>query len=351
MSASRGLVHAKAGLNAAGKWLDQDRCDVCALIRSGRPHLFEASYLFDVDAIRRAFPPGTEPPTLLIDFAAWLEGRPWGSVGCFDLDGRFSDHAPIFDGSPLRAKFGLFMRLPDGSLVGYWHGVPGGVAPPIVLVESEGQYETLAPSLESFLAKLALKQFVGDLTPHADEDDAREELAAWLRERLGEADLQRLTEQPITSPDFRAWAYAWSAERDAFWSNHPIMAELSGHLLAYRPTGTNPWDNTHFRVAIAGRQCEIRGLQAGPQLAEEAKAVEAVLRRLREEMWRAQPELGLWFWMSFGLHADGRIMPNFDYDTRPTFAGAPVDISEAKADLTRAPRPDRWVPAWLAERM
>jgi hypothetical protein len=248
------------------------------------------------------------------------------------------------------------MRLPDGSLVGYWHGVPGGGAPPIVLVESEGQYETLAPSMESFLAKLALKQFVGDLTPDEDEDDATEALAAWLRERLGEADLQKLTEQPVSSPDFRTWVEAWSAEREAFWSNHATMAELSGHLLGYRPKGTNPWDSTHFRVAIAGRQCEIRGLHAGPQLAEEAKAVEAVLRRLRDEMWRAQPELGLWFSMSFGLHADGRIMPNFDYDTRPTFDGAPVDISEADiseamADLTRAPRPIRWVPAWLKEQM
>ena len=316
----------------------------------------ENSYLVDVDAIRRAFPPGTEPPTLLMDFAGWLAARPWGSVGRFDLDGRFSDHAPIFDGSPLRAKFALFMRLPDGSLVGYWHGVPGGGDPPIVLVESEGQYETLAPSLESFLAKLALKQFVGDLTPDQDEDDATEALAAWLRDRLGGADLRKLTEQPVLSPDFRAWVEAWSAEREAFWSNHATIAELSRHLRDYRPKGTNPWDSTHFRVAIAGRQCEIRGLHAGPQLAEEAKAVEAVLRRLRDEMWRAQPELGLWFSMSFGLHADGRIMPNFDYDTRPTFAGAPVDISEADiseamADLARAPRPIRWVPAWLTEQM
>ncbi|MBR0758051.1 hypothetical protein JQ604_38225 [Bradyrhizobium jicamae] len=311
----------------------------------------EDAYLVDVDAIRRAFPPGTEPPQLLMDFAAWLDGRPWGSVGCFDLDGRSSDHAPIFDGSPLRAAFALFLRLPDGSLVGYWQGVPGGGAPPIVLVESEGQYETLAPTLESFLAKLALKQFVGDLSPYDDDDDATEELAAWLRGRLGETDLEKLTEQPINSPDFRAWAYSWADEREAFWSKHPILAELSGLLHAYRPDGTNPWDGTHFRVAIAGGQCEIRDLHAGPQRADEARAVEAVLRRLRDAMWQAQPELGLWFWMSFRLGADGRIMPNFDYDTRPTFAGAPADLSEVEADLMRAPRPDRWVPKWLADEM
>jgi hypothetical protein len=27
--------------------------------------------------------------------------------------------------------------------------------------------------------------------------------------------------------------------------------------------------------------------------------------------------------------------------------GEPADLSEAKADLIRAPRPARWVPAWL----
>lgn len=309
----------------------------------------EPSYLIDIEAIRRAFPPGTEPPGLLMDFAGWLDGRPWGSVGCFDLDGRFTDEAPIFDGSSLRAKFALFMRLPDGSLVGFWNGVTGGGAPPIVLLESEGQYETLAPSMESFLSKLALGQFVGDLTPHEDSDDATEELADWLRDRLGMGQLERLAKQPIASPNFRAWAEAWSAERDAFWSGHPTMAELPGHLVAYLPEGRNPWDSTHFRVAIAGRQFDIRGLRAGPQLTEEAKAVESVLRRLRAEMWRAQPELGLWYSMSFALHADRRIMPSFNYDMRPTIAGAPADVSEARVDLVRAPRPVRWVPRWLAE--
>jgi len=28
--------------------------------------------------------------------------------------------------------------------------------------------------------------------------------------------------------------------------------------------------------------------------------------------------------------------------------GSPADLAQAKADLRRAPRPARWVPAWLA---
>jgi hypothetical protein len=42
-------------------------------------------------------------------------------------------------------------------------------------------------------------------------------------------------------------------------------------------------------------------------------------------------------------------MPNFEYDARPTIGGEPALLTEAKADLARAARPERWVPKWLAE--
>ncbi|MHC2163977.1 hypothetical protein [Bradyrhizobium ottawaense] len=105
----------------------------------------DTPYPIDLDSIRGAFPPGIEAPPLLVDFATWLKGRPWGSVGCFSLQGQFSDHAPITDGSPLRDRFSLFMRLPDGSAVGGWYGA--GLDrdnPPIVGLGSEGDYELLA---------------------------------------------------------------------------------------------------------------------------------------------------------------------------------------------------------------
>ncbi|XUJ34147.1 hypothetical protein ACQ5SK_44005 [Bradyrhizobium japonicum] len=52
--------------------------------------------------------------------------------------------------------------------------------------------------------------------------------------------------------------------------------------------------------------------------------------------------------MKFGLYVDGRVMPNFEYDVRPIIGGEPAQLSEAMADLARAPRPERWVPKWLA---
>jgi hypothetical protein len=310
----------------------------------------EQPYHVDLDSVRRAFPPATEAPALLVDFASWLAGRPWGSVGCFDLAGRFSDQAPIVDGSPLRGDFALFMRLPEGSVVGAWYRSGAGPADaPIVLLGSEGEHEILAASLESLLAKIALRKFEEtDFAPHEGAEDATDELASWLRQRLGAKALAKLAEMPPGPSDFAAAMATWCRDREAFWSTHPAMTELSQHLIGHRPDGKTPWNQTHFEVAIVGAQYQIRVLRRGRQPIDEADAVEPILRGLRDDMWRAQPELGLWYSMAFVLSADGRIVPRFDYDTRPLIDLLPAELAQAKADLDRAPRPARWVPGWLA---
>jgi hypothetical protein len=307
-------------------------------------------YRVDLDSLQKAFPLWLETPPLLVEFAAWLEGRPWGGVGCFDLVGQFSESAPLFDSSLLRNEFALFMRLPDGSAVGAWYPNAGDAAlAPVVLIGSEGQHEILAPSPEGLLAKIALRQFEdSDLHPHEEADDETEELAAWLRKRLGVKDLGMVLRAPSPLPDFAATMEKWCRDREAYWSDHPAMKALSAPLLAHRPTGENPWDRTHFEVAMVGSQFQIRVLRRGRQSVEEAELIEPILRGLRDEMWREMPNLGLWYSMAFALYADGRIMPRFDYDTRPMIAEMPADLAQAKADLRRAPRPARWVPAWLA---
>lgn len=313
--------------------------------------LSDTPYPIDLDSIRDAFPPGIEAPPLLVDFAGWLNGRPWGSVGCFSLQGQFSDQAPIFDGSPLRDRFALFMRLPDGSAVGGWYGA--GLDrddPPMVGLGSEGDYELLAPSLDGLLAKLTSQQFDSawhDLLPNDEVESQTVELAQWLAGRpAGE---KMMPEDPSSDlPDFRGFVAQWSRDREEFWANHRMMAELGWRLAAHLPKGKNAWDKTRFEVAISGTQYQARILKNGPQPFEEAASIESLLRELREEMRRAQPELGLWYGMNFGLYADGRVMPQFDYDTRPIIDGEPAKLSEAQADLARAPRPERWVPKWLA---
>jgi hypothetical protein len=314
--------------------------------------LSDPKYRIDVDSIRRAFPPDIEAPALLLDFAGWLEGRPWGSVGCFDLCGQFADTAPVFDSSPLRDKFGLFMRLPDGSAVGAWYGAGlNRFDPPIVGLGSEGQYDILAPSLEWLIARLAAREFESawhDLAPHEDVECETVDLARWLAARLAGAGLTPLEQVSSGLPDFRGFVDKWSREREGYWANHPMMAELGWRLAAHLPKGKSPWDKTCFEIAIVGAQYQARVLRRGPQPFEEAAAIQPLLRELRQDMRREQPELGLWYSMAFGLHADGRVMPRFDYDARPTIDDAPAELSEARADLARAPRPERWVPGWLA---
>ena len=310
----------------------------------------DPSYRVDLESIRRAFPLHLDAPPSLIDFAHWLDGRPWGSVGCFDLVGNFSDHA-FWDGSSVRNNFALFMRLPTGSLAGAWY--PSGhklVDAPIVLLDSEGQWKILGPSFEAFLARLSLRDIVeeSDLAPCDDEQDATGELAVWLRKRLGGTELAALTKMPAGLPDFRGFMEKWYRDRENYWANHPTMKALAELLVAHCPKGENPWERTLFDAAIVGRQYELRFFGRDCQPIREAAAVEPVLRGLRDDMWRAHPLLGLWYAMSFGMSADGQINPNFDYEARPTIDNKPADLSEAKADLLRAPRPARWVPSWLA---
>src|SRR5258708_26649067 len=183
-------------------------------IRAGN-FLSDEPYRIDIDSIRRSFPPGIEAPPLLLDFAAWLQGRAWGSVGCFSLVGDFTDSAPIVDGSPLRDQFALFARLPEGSVVGCWYGAGGRASKaPIVLLGSEGQHEIIATSLEGLLAKIAFQRFEQDeewtdFTPHEDADDATDELAEWLVNRLDGKDLEGLAARPAGLPDFGRWMTKW----------------------------------------------------------------------------------------------------------------------------------------------
>ncbi|OAF12077.1 hypothetical protein [Bradyrhizobium neotropicale] len=308
-------------------------------------------YPIDLDSIRGAFPPGIEAPSLLLDFAGWLRGRPWGSVGCFSLQGQFSDQAPIFDGSALRDRFALFMRLPDGSAVGGWYGA--GLDrdnPPIVGLGSEGDYAVLAPTLDGLLERLTSQAFENawhDLLPDDEVECQTIELARWLAGRAPGEQLAPCEEPSSELPDFRGFVEKWSRDREDYWANHRLMAELGWRLAAHLPKGKNAWDKTRFEVAIVGAQYQARVLSRGPQPFEEAASIESLLRDLREEMRRAQPELGLWYAMNFGLYADGRVMPSFEYDVHPMIDGEPAKLSEAKADLARAPRPERWVPKWL----
>ncbi|KQP24670.1 hypothetical protein ASF27_11340 [Methylobacterium sp. Leaf102] len=312
-------------------------------------------YKVDEADIRRAFPPSLEPPGLLMEFGQWLAGRPWGSVGCFDLAGSWADDAPIVDGTPLRREFALFLHLPDGSEAGFW--LPPGHdpnAPSIVGLGSEGEAGVIAPSLEAFLARLAVGAFDdggtwSDFAPsELVVEDGLDDLAEWLRGRLGRADLEAVA-VPGDSIVFATRMARRSEEREAYWGRHPALADLAHLLNAHRPKGRNPWDSTRFEVSLVGDLFQARVFERGPQPIPEAALMEPILRALRDAQALSEPGCGLWFTMHFDMHADGTILPRFDYQTRPVIDGAPAPVDQGRADLARAPRPERWVPAWLSD--
>src|SRR6516225_4403883 len=80
------------------------------------------TYEVDLDELRRAFPNRSGPaslPALLTRFGKWLGGKPWRSVGSFDLALQWSDSG--FPGGERHYdEFALVIRLPDGSAAGYW---------------------------------------------------------------------------------------------------------------------------------------------------------------------------------------------------------------------------------------
>ncbi|XUJ34148.1 hypothetical protein ACQ5SK_44010 [Bradyrhizobium japonicum] len=198
-----------------------------------------------------------------------------GSVGRFSLQGQFSDQAPIFDGSPLRDRFSLFMRLPDGSAVGGWYGA--GLDrdnPPIVGLGSEGDYELLAPSLDGLLAKLTSQQFDkawSDLNPHDEVECQTDELARWLAgQPIG--DKAACDDGAAELPDFRGFVEKWSRDREDYRANHRLMAELGWRLAAHLPRARSPGQDAFRgrdrRQAVRGarpfaRTAAVRGGRLG----------------------------------------------------------------------------------------
>lgn len=318
-------------------------------------------YIVRRESLPLAFPPGHEPPALLLAFADWLDGRPWGSLGCYRVLGTLSDEAPIVDGSALRREFSLFLYLPDGSLVGLWH--PGGVPSPespVVGLGSEGDAAVLANSLDGFLVKLSRNAFAdtawSDLAPSDEEDEAGiaegcalDDLAAWLSRRIGRERLTALADDEPDQSVFPARMETWMHEREAHWATHPLLREIGQALSAHCPRGTNPWDQTRFRAAIVGTLFEAQVFRAGRQPLPESFALEPLLRDLREAQRAEDPDLGLWFEVELALDGEDRILPHFDYQGRLVIGGVPAPVEEARADLRRAPRPARWLPDWLVD--
>lgn len=316
-------------------------------------------YTADIAEIEKAFPDASQLPPLLRQFSAWLMDKPWKSVGAFSLSPQWVD--PQFAGSEHVYKdFALFIWLPDGSTAGYWLKGGSVAEAPIVLLGSEGEREVLAPSLESFLARVALGDF-SDKGPGADflyyDDDFEEEdvpdmrgqLQALLRRETGIEDLAALAAKAGgRRTDFAAWVDQAETIARSELAKDPAMQALSEILAKYRPVNAKSWDRTLIRVNWAGDDFEALLMQQGPKPLAEAELLRPHLAALRDGAAKRTPGLGLWNHAPLMVYAD---MIEFRpyYDHQPEFVTRQPSADAYKADQIRLPREARRIPPWLAK--
>jgi hypothetical protein len=226
----------------------------------------KTAYQVDLDELVKAFPSqagSASLPPLLRRFGEWMAGKPWRSIGAFDLAVRWSD-LNVPGGEFYYDQFALFIKLPDGSSVGYWLAGRDLAQAPIVFLGSEGAYATLAPNLETLLARIALGDF-GNKGPgadflYSDEDygegvvpDLRGALQEFLREQTGIQDLAALARKarPYSS-DFTQWVETAVETHRAQMQAHPVIQAMASILEKYRPVNARPWEGPLINLRWAG---------------------------------------------------------------------------------------------------
>ncbi|MCP2040197.1 hypothetical protein L1281_000777 [Neisseria sp. HSC-16F19] len=127
--------------------------------------------------IAAAFNPRIPMPRLLADFESGFGQFDYGALGYCELVADHLDDYWIEDGSQLADRFALWLKLGNGSLIGFWRPehFGGDDVLPVVLLGSEGGQEVLADSLEDFLYRWAECGDLGsagyDLLPEEEEDE------------------------------------------------------------------------------------------------------------------------------------------------------------------------------------
>ncbi len=307
-----------------------------------------ATYRVDLESLGTNFPPDVQAPPLLLEFGAWLETRPFGSVGYFRLESqRFSDHY-IENGADLHSHFALFMRDPTGGQIGHWlHDGPRTVRPPVVLIGSEGELLVLSATLEEFLVRLTEGT---TQCPDLDSGDegARAELARWLRSRnVDLADVPHETHHP----NFERWMEDWGRQQRAFLDADSVHLAIANRLRPYLKPGAQEWETATFAVLLVGTQFRVWHHKLGPKpLAEnQVGDLEALFRAARKGRAERMPERGLWFsaFVRVGNAGAAHLCCNFMDEPRILDEPLPVPIADYKRDLIEFPRSAHWMPAWL----
>jgi hypothetical protein len=297
-------------------------------------------------------PPGVAAPALLGSFFEWAATVPAGSLGYFRLQGDRLDDWWIEDGSRRATAFVSFLRVVDGSRVGWWR--PNGESldeAPIVLLGGEGEQRVIAGSLGGFLVEVAMgRTEIDDMASDA-ASDGLSALRAWL-ERRGVRDEERRDVAPATER-LRAWFDEWSAARAQIARSAPerrAIAELLRDVVGL-PSAAEPWQRTFAELVLTGTQCALFGSLCGARPLPMLTGFESVARSFRDRDVAEMPEAGLWFRAKLTLDSAGALTVSRTYLEEPKPADVVLDDTGLRQDAARMPRSAYWLPEWLARRI
>lgn len=157
-------------------------------------------------------------PKLLADFEQWANQLEYGELGYFELATDAIDDNWIESGSQLANQFAIWLRLGEGSMIGFWRPeyFSDSDILPVVLLGSEGEIEVLGESLEDFLYKWASDgdfENAYDLMPSGDDEDDTEYKHHLLLEWLQDNNITRpKIENPITTEQLEQFFDDWQSK-------------------------------------------------------------------------------------------------------------------------------------------
>ncbi len=272
----------------------------------------------------------------------------------FDLAPGWPDY--YFPGSEaFFDDFALFMQMPDGSSAGYWLYERNEIEDaPIVLLDSEGQFEDLAPNLECLLAGIVLNN-IPRLAPENSDNPAsqaqRRDLGSVVSSVLRAGDFASLAARNPGSAHFPAWAMAQGERFENAFQDYPDVMALRKLLEPYMPDSPEPWESQGFQIYWAGDCVEVAILDYGPKPFDDGLPLIPHFGRIRTEAAEETPGLGLWHSALFSISGTGWISfrPNYIYE--PEFLGMRPSAKDFQSDQDRFPRNDRRIPPWLLARL
>jgi hypothetical protein len=137
-----------------------------------------STYSIRQEAVKPSIPP------LFAELITFVGAQPHGSLGWFDAFGP-AEIPPQWEPAAaerLTANGFSFLDLADGSMVVLLNTGVTGAPPAVVFLGSEGEYNTIANSLEEFLV-LWSKGETGIHDLDDEEIEGRSQLAAWIKSR------------------------------------------------------------------------------------------------------------------------------------------------------------------------